>query len=250
MLAAIPPGSKQAAARVAWRQALIWDGSERSALPLIREYLQRYPDPELQATLDQAKQDKPQAAVATTREQQLGFQNLKAGNLADADAQFEAALQRNPRDAAALAGLGFVRMKQEDFASAITYLEKAKALAPDEARKLDTSIQAAKFWNYLQQGSKALADNQINEAEHNFREALNLRPKSLDALRGLAGTRMKAGDAAAAVSLYMQMTTQAPNDADAWRGLLESQVKAGDLQGAASTLSQLPAAVKKSSSKT
>ncbi len=68
LLAAISPDSKQGeAARMAWRQALVWDGSSRSSLPLLREHLKRYPDPELQASLEKLEHDKPEPAVPQHR---------------------------------------------------------------------------------------------------------------------------------------------------------------------------------------
>ena len=247
LLASIPASSAEAAsARQAWRDALVWEGSNPAVLPSLREYLKRYPDPELAANLKKAEQTQTgTATVARSREEQLGYEALNANNLKEAEAQFKAVLRRDPKSAAALGGLGYVHMKQQDFAGAVQYFEAAKAAAPGQSR-IESSLETARFWEVMQQGSNALAANQTELAQSYFQQALNLRPKNAAALQGYAGTLMKQSEARSAIAIYRRMTEAAPEDSEAWRGLLRAQMQAGETAAAAETVTRMPADVKSS----
>ena len=247
LLASIPPSSAETgAAREAWRQALVWEGATPAVVASLREYLKRYPDPELATYLKKAEQTQTGVAtVVRSREEQLGYEALNANNLPEAEAQFQAVLKRDPRSAGALAGLGYVHMKQQDFAGAVKYFEAAKAVAPGESR-IGSSLETARFWELMQQGSNALATNQIELAQSYFQQAVTLRPKNAEALQGYAGTLMKQGEARSAIAIYLRMTESAPENLEGWRGLLRAQMQAGDTAGAAQTVTRIPSSTRSS----
>jgi len=237
VLSSIPANSAAGdAARKAWRQALVWNGTSVSNQPFLREYLARYPDAELQTYL--SKSISANAAAETTKaaplqgvEEKRGYDALNAGNLAVADANFQEALKRNPKSGSALAGMGFVRLKQEDFNAAIEYFEKAKSISSTDAAKIAPYLATAHFWNVMRAGNTALTANQPELAPGYFQQAMKLRPENLEALQGYAGALMLSGDPAAAVTIYLRMTEVSPANAVAWRNLMKAQYESGDMNG-------------------
>ncbi|MGA9567061.1 MAG: cellulose synthase subunit BcsC-related outer membrane protein [Candidatus Korobacteraceae bacterium] len=253
VLTAIPANSMAGdAARKAWRQALVWDGTSASNQSFLREYLARYPDSELQSYLSKSVSDTAAAAPSAPSqgpEEKRGYEALNAGNLSVAEANFQEALKRNAKSASALSGMGFVRLKQEDFSGAIEYFEKAKVTSPTEAAKVASFLALAHFWNVMRAGDTALTANQPEVAKGFFQQALKLRPDNLEALQGYAGSLIASGDPGSAVSIYKRMTEVATGNALAWRGLVTAQFESGDLNGANDTLARMPLAVKSALSK-
>ncbi len=255
VLSSIPANSAAGdAARKAWRQALVWDGTSASNQPFLRGYLARYPDAELQTYLSKsmsasAATESAKAAPLQGVEEKRGYDALNAGNLAVAEANFEEALKRNPKSGSALAGMGFVRLKQEDFNAAIEYFEKAKVASPADAARIAPFLATAHFWNVMRAGSIALTANQPELARGYYQQAMKLRPDNLEALQGYAGALMLSGDPASAVTIYRRMTEVSPANAAAWRDLVKAQFESGDLNGANDTLARMPAGVKSELSK-
>jgi len=66
----------------------------------------------------------------------LGGLYLRAGRTADAQQNFEAALEREPRSAPALSMLGAIELERQNTTTAIDYLERARALAPRDPQVL------------------------------------------------------------------------------------------------------------------
>jgi Tfp pilus assembly protein PilF len=114
-------------ARQAWRQALLWEGATPGNAASLRAYLSRHPEPELQKMLAEASQPEPPKAPAQSKDEQLAYESLNAGNDREAQQRFEAILKTSPDSSGALAGLGFVRMKQQAFAEALELFQNAKA---------------------------------------------------------------------------------------------------------------------------
>ena len=108
-------------AQSALRQALIWDSANPASAAELREYLNSHPqDTELASALVQ-DQKKMNSGIARTPAERAAFAALNAGHLDQANQLFTALLQKDPTNSRAAAGMGFLRMRQQDFASAITY---------------------------------------------------------------------------------------------------------------------------------
>jgi tetratricopeptide (TPR) repeat protein len=110
-----------AAAQVAVRAALIWDVQNPAAAGAVRQYLKLHPDAELarEWAETEAKQAKGTAGIARTPAEQAAFQQLAANHLVAAQAAFADLNAQQPSNPRALAGLGFVRMKQSNFSEAV-----------------------------------------------------------------------------------------------------------------------------------
>lgn len=177
-------------ARLAWRQALVWDGPKPASRTSMTSYVARYQDPDVERMLRQTPAAEPVRAVQMSAAEQSGFALMNAGKMEEAQTAFEEILKNSPRSAAAFTGLGYVAMKKEEFASAVEYFEVAKAAAPDNKAVKD-ALDTSRFFLYQQSGTRAMNAGELARAKGDFQEALTLRPSDLGALLGLGGTLMK-----------------------------------------------------------
>ncbi len=238
-------------ARQAWRQALLWEESNPAYLPLMRIYVERYSDPVVAKIVERFKQQQAEAVAksttttisASSADEGKGYEALKAGDLAAAESYFRKALHAHPQSSGALAGLGYVRMKQENFEEAAKNFEAAKAISPQNRNIID-GFNTAKFWALEKQGAVALDHDRSEEAARSFQAALELRPNFPEGLRGLAGVRMKQGQFKLAADTYRRLTALDPQNSKTWTGLMLAEYKSGDLRATLDTVRQIPAAVR------
>lgn len=169
------------------------------------------------------------------------YQALNANRIQEAETRFKAVLNSDPNNPKALAGMGYVRMQQGNFLGAISYLEQAKRGDPQN-KGLLAALDTARFWFIMGEGQNALSSNDLTTAEKRYREALDLRPNSGEALEGLGGTLLKAQQPAPAVPLFQRAVTVSPDLADAWRGLFLAQVQQGSVADALATVKRVPSA--------
>jgi cellulose synthase operon protein C len=203
-------------ARAAWRQALVWEEKNPQALASIEAYLQRYPDPELQAAATELHAKQQQVAADQDREQ--GFKALKGKRLDEATAEFNAVLRQSPNDANALVGLGYVRLDQKRFSEAFSFFDRARKIAPQRQDVRD-GYDSARFWMAIEQGASAQQQHQPAAAVLAFQDALTLRPFDTGALLGLANAYVEERRFDAAEANFQQVLTREPNSADALAGL-------------------------------
>jgi tetratricopeptide (TPR) repeat protein len=240
----------------ALRQSLLWDSANPASAADIRAYLSRHNDAQLaQALRNQPKvvpgrapQTPEEIAEASANrarsiEEQAAYSSLNAKNLPEAEVRFKAILAKDPENARALAGMGYVRMQQSNFGGAISFLEQAKQDGARDAG-LDTALESARFYSVMSQGSTALAENDLTTAEQQYRAALIMRPTSAEALEGLGGTLLKAQQPEAAVDVYDRYVKVKPSSSAAWRGLFMAQYGAGNAPLALMTERRIPTTVR------
>jgi tetratricopeptide (TPR) repeat protein len=202
-------------ARTVWRQALGWENNNPIAQASLEEYLKRYPDPELQVSLNTLR-EKEQRAIRDANEQQ-GFHALRDKDLETAQAKFEQVLRHSPNDANAMVGLGFVRLNQKRFDQAVAMFEKARALAPQRA-DVKEGYETARFWRAVERGA-ALQQTDPDTAIAAYREALQLRPQAGEPLLGIAQILLRRGNLAEARAKFEQVATHSPTNVEAIAGL-------------------------------
>ncbi|MGH9628565.1 MAG: cellulose synthase subunit BcsC-related outer membrane protein [Bryobacteraceae bacterium] len=212
-------------ARQAWRQALVWEGAHPRSNSSLRSYLSRYPDTELQKNLERTPKPETKPGLAQGPEEQLAYNSLNAGDLKEAESRFKAVLETSPQSVGALAGLGFVRMKQKDFAAALKHLESAKALAPQNKIILE-AIETSQFWKQMNAAAAAFTGDRLAEARSFYNNALAMQPGSVEALQGLAGTLMKLKETAEAARIFERLLEAQPDNVDAWRDLVSARYQA------------------------
>ena len=86
--------------------------------------------------------------------------------------------------------MGFLRMQQSNFGGAISYLTQAEQNGY-KARTVENALVTSRFWYTMGEASQAFDDNQLDVAAAKYRAALAMRPRSPEALNGLAGLLVK-----------------------------------------------------------
>jgi cellulose synthase operon protein C len=231
-------------AQEALRQALVWDSQNPNAAPAIRQYLKEHPDTALSQALQEteARQAKALSGLAGTAEERAAYASLQANKVDEAQNRFLALNAKQPNNGRVLAGLGFVRMKQGNFAGAITYLEQAVQNGQKNP-SVENALSTARFWFTVQEGTAALNAGRTEDAVAKYRAALALRPSSPEALEGLSGALMKQGQFAQAAGVYQQYVKSQPNSEAGWRGLFVAYQQAGNYKDALAVSRRIPAAV-------
>ncbi|MBT9330116.1 cellulose synthase subunit BcsC-related outer membrane protein [Paracidobacterium acidisoli] len=214
------------AAKNALQQAEVWNAGAQNAAAASETAGEREPAPKVPA-------GDPLEAAA--------YRNLNAGRLDEARQQFQSLLDRKPGNARALSGLGYIAMRQQNFASAADYLERAQAAGE---KGLEGAIGTAHFWQKMTQVGAALKAGDTASATDGYRAALALRPSSADALEGLAGALTQSGDYAEAADTFERAVHAAPSRPTAWLGLFLAQSSAGNAQAALDVSDRMPAAVR------
>jgi tetratricopeptide (TPR) repeat protein len=237
---------KDANAQAALRQAMVWDAANPASAAELREYIKEHPnDTELAGRLkeDEGKLAQMNSGIARTPAERAAFADLNAHHLDEAEKRFMIILNEEPNNGRAAAGIGFLRMQQNKFGDAITYLERAEANGFKE-KTVEDSLAASHFWIVMGEGSQAFNANQFDVAGQKYREALNLRPHSPEALNGLAGLTIKRQQFASAALIYDQLVKVAPNSTDGWRGLFLCYARDNQNDKALAVEARIPAPVK------
>jgi tetratricopeptide (TPR) repeat protein len=235
------------------RQSLLWDVPNPAVAPQIRAFLAAHNDPQLAQALaamnaKTANSAAPAPATPATAAQRTrsaaemaAYNALNAGRVDEAEARFKALLAADPKDQPAVAGMGYVRMQQGNFSGAVSFLEQARQDDPTDPA-LAAALDTSRFWFIMGEGQLALSQNDLTTAEKRYRAALELRPGSIEAQNGLAGTLLKAQQPAAAMPIFGRVVEADPADADAWRGLFVAQYEMGNAALALATDQRIPSA--------
>lgn len=104
---------------------------------------------------------------------------LQRGKSAEAQQAFEAILAQDPRSAPALFHLGRLAYRRDDMPQAISYLEKAVAIAPN-----DSEIHRALGDSYGRSAQKASVFSQLGFAKKclaSYQKAVQLDPRNIEA---------------------------------------------------------------------
>ncbi len=233
-------------AQTALRQALIWDSANPASAAELREYLKSHPqDTELTAALNQNQKKLAQmnSGIARTAAERAAFAALNAGHLDEANQLFAALLQKDPANSRAAAGMGFLRMRQQDFASAITYFTQAEQNGY-KAKIVEDALANSRFWLIMSQATQAFEQNQFDIADQKFRAALAIDPRNIAALNGLAGLYIKEQQYTSAASVYQLLIKVQPASIDGWRGLFLANARADQNDQALAVAAQFPPSVR------
>jgi tetratricopeptide (TPR) repeat protein len=245
----------------ALRNALLYDAANPAMAPAIRAYLAQHPDAQLEQILraeprnagrvgggrarPMTAEERAAAAAAATRSaaDRAAYAQLNAKHIAQAEEQFKAILAEHPDDANALAGMGYVRMQQANFAGALNFLVQAREDGSKDPG-LAAAIATSQFWNTMAIGAAAAAENDLPTSEHAYRAAVAMRPASPEALEALGGILLRAQQPDAAAPFFIRFIKVSPNAPHAWRGLFLAQSQGGDTRNALLTERQMPASVR------
>ncbi len=235
-------------ARDALRQALIWNSANPATAPELRAYLRAHPeDREIARRLneDQAKLARMNSGLARTPDERAAYAALNARRLDDAEKRFTAILQAKPNDGPAAAGMGFLRMQQQNFGGAISYLTQAEQNGT-KTPIIEAALATSRFWFTMAEASQAVDANQFDVATEKYRAALVMRPNNPEALNGLAGLMLKEDQFQQASGIYAELVKARPADSDAWRGLFISYARDGRNEQALDFAKRFPPRVRAS----
>ncbi|PLR25102.1 hypothetical protein SGCZBJ_12770 [Caulobacter zeae] len=240
-------GAVSGKAASAWRQALTWmDDSPRNA-DLFGDYLAARPnDAEISRKLAAAKVAPKASAAApvdpSAGDRAKGFQALQAGDVAEAERRFQAALSRRASDADALGGLGLVRLQAQQFTEAADLLTRAGRASPASAGRWKEALTSARFYSGLQTAQAALDQGQAAKAEQALRPlTAQTYPDRLLASNLLAESLRRQGKAADAEGVYRQILAAAPTQAEAQQGLVQVLLDQGRTAEAETVAAASPA---------
>jgi tetratricopeptide (TPR) repeat protein len=233
-------------AQSALRQALIWDSANPASAAELREYLKSHPqDTELAAKLNenQKKLAQMNSGIARTAAERAAFAALNAGHFDEANQLFTELLAKDPTNSRAAAGMGFLRMRQQDFASAITFFTQAEQNGY-KAKIVEDALDNSRFWLIMNQATQAFSQNQFNVADQKFRAALAIDPRSTEALNGLAGLYIKEQQFTTAASVYQLLIQVQPTSFDGWRGLFIANARADQSDRALAIAARFPPSIR------
>ncbi len=141
--------------------------------------------------------------------------------------------------------MGFLRMQQNNFAAAISFLAQAESNGFKD-RSVENALATSRFWYVMGEASEAFDANQLDVAAAKYQQALTMRPQSAEALTGLAGLLTKQQQYTAAAGYYDQLVKVQPGAADGWRGLFLAYARDHQEQKALAVEARFPASVKAS----
>lgn len=215
------------AAHKSWRQALLWLYARESDAPLFDAYLAQFPDDTVvKARYDaMVQQDKEaranaQSDTGSARGKTVGegYAALDRNDIETAKARFNAVLASDPNDVDAIGGLGIAALKQEHFAEARNYLERASRMG-NPARWKD-ALQSATYWTYTSEAIGARSNGQFDKAKALFERAIELNPADVTAQTLLGEMLLANGDARGAEQAYRMALRRQADNPDAIRGLV------------------------------
>ena len=161
----------------------------------------------------------------------------------DAEEQFQQVLNQSPNNVDAIAGIAFLKVDQKKFDDAVALFDKARKLVPNRP-EIEEGYKNAKYWSLMQHAATEANQNHSDAATSEYQQALALRPGSIDALHGAAGSAERVGNYAQAAQAYTQLTNANPGDAQSWLALLKVELLAKDFKGGIATSQRIPATVK------
>ncbi|MCX4144387.1 cellulose synthase subunit BcsC-related outer membrane protein [Paraburkholderia madseniana] len=224
-----------ASAKKSWRQALLWLDARPSDAALYEAYLQGATDDaavkarfESMVQQDKVARDRAQenAAVdARGRTIADGFAALDRGDLGTARAKFSSVLANSPNDTDALGGMGIAALKQEKFAEARNYLERASRNGNPARWK--TALDSATYWTYTSDAIGARSNGELAKAKSLFERAIALNPSDVTAQVLLGEMLLSNGDPVGAEQAYRMALRRQADNPDAIRGLVGSLAAQG-----------------------
>jgi len=226
-------------ARAARRQALVWLDAKPSDADLYRQYLRAHPDDnavrraysKLQERIAQQRQQARQPGPPElSRADQLikeGFAALNDNRLDEAEDLFRRVLDRSRDNAAALGGLGILRLRQERFADAQRLLEQATSEQPQSARRWREALDSARFWSTAEQARNARRDGRLEKAASLYSRALERNPSETAVRVSYADVLAELGRYRDAEAEYRRVLKTDPDNADAQRGVVNMLSRMG-----------------------
>jgi predicted Zn-dependent protease len=217
-----------AAAKKSWRQALLWLDARPSDAAIYEAYFQtagddaavraRYESMVKQDSAARARAQDNAAADARGRTIADGFAALDRDDVVTARAKFSSVLATSPNDTDALGGMGIAALKQEHFAEARNYLERASR--GGNPARWKSALDSATYWTYTSDAIGARSNGEFAKAKSLFERAIALNPSDVTAQVLLGEMLLQNHDPAGAEQAYRMALRRQADNPDAIRGLV------------------------------
>ncbi|MFL9889676.1 cellulose synthase subunit BcsC-related outer membrane protein [Paraburkholderia sp. RL17-381-BIF-C] len=217
-----------ASAKKSWRQALLWLDARPSDAALYQAYLQtatddaavkaRFDSMVQQDSAARARSQENAAVDARGRTIADGFAALDRNDVTTARTKFSSVLATSPNDTDALGGMGIAALKQERFAEARNYLERASRNGNPARWK--TALDSASYWTYTSDAIGARSNGEFAKAKSLFERAIALNPSDVTAQVLLGEMLLANGDPVGAEQAYRMALRRQADNPDAVRGLV------------------------------
>ena len=201
-----------------WREGLVWLGSPRAAeIPLFEEYLKANPD---DAEIRTQMNSRGTAAVAAQQNPNLarGFKALQDNQLNVAEQAFLARLKEQAQDADALGGLGIVRQRQGRLSDANELLKRAAGRGGNP--RWQAALESNRYWDLLGQADKAKTDHDLVRARSLLQQAIASKPRQVEGYVALGGVQAEQNQLDNAEASYRQALTLDNDNPAALLGLI------------------------------
>jgi len=156
----------------------------------------------------------------------LGLSYLRLGKVQEAEAILEQARRRDPYLSIVHLGLGQLRFEQRRFEEAYQAFSRAAELDPGSQ-----DAKEGRVASLINRGAEHFSEGEEQSAEKKFREALDLDPDSVPALRNLGILELERGNPDRAAAHLEKARSLAPTDAQVQNLLVRVREEQGDRDG-------------------
>ena len=170
-----------------------------------------------------------------------GFDELNRGNLPAAQKAFQTVLSSNPKDADALAGMGYVYLNKGDYSNAANYLNRSAELGGVQAKTRRKQAKEASFYAGLEKAKQASKSGNLDQALK-ISSSLAEQPGELGVTAKLyrADLLKQKGDYTQSERLLRNILKQAPANKPAKELLYYVLVEQNESEKAKKLLSSMP----------
>ncbi len=166
--------------------------------------------------------------------------NLNAGDLNLAYTEFQEVLRNEPNNPDALGGIGIILLRQEQFAQAVQYLERARAADTKRGQRWSEALDSARFWTVVRQAEAARAAGESERAIQLYEQATADRPNELSVRSSLGDLYAEAGYLDRADAAFRAILSVQPNNVNALRGLIGVLTQQGRMREALALAERVP----------
>ena len=201
-----------------WREGLVWLGSPRPGeVALFEQYLKANPD---DADIRTQMNSRGTAAVAAQQSPYLvrGFKALQDNQLGIAEQAFLARLKEQAQDTDALGGLGVVRQRQGRFSDANELLTRAVGRGGNP--RWQAALDSNRYWNLLAQADTAKTNRDLQKARSLLQQAIASKPRQVEGYVALGGVQAEQNQLDNAEASYRQALTLDNDNPGAMLGLI------------------------------
>ncbi len=160
-----------------------------------------------------------------------GIERMKKGDDEGAIADFERAIEINPKEADAFYNMGLIKGEIRDYKSALTFMNKADAIRPNEKYKRRIGEYKSEIERLERERLERERLERIENITADYNKAIEIDPQDADAYNNRGFAKNKSGDYQGAIADFNKALAINPQDYAAYtnRGIAKRNL--GDDRG-------------------